>query len=124
MNKERVQMLIDALRSGKYEQLKVLLHTTNRDSKQCYCITGLMCEIYRQHNPHTTRWKPDAKSLVGVEYCFYYPGGKSSHNIPLEVINWFGMSVTSVLLLRLDNDTGQRNFQQFAEELELRCHTN
>lgn len=44
-NKERLQLLVNALRSGEYTQGKNVLAKPNIDGKMCYCCLGVACKV-------------------------------------------------------------------------------
>ena len=50
-----VDELISALRSGEYNQGKSYLKRKH-DGNMFYCPLGIACEIYKKHNPKTSKW--------------------------------------------------------------------
>lgn len=101
MNKERVQMLIDALRSGEYKQTKYALRRIDSNDRPCYCVTGLMCEICRQHSNLVT-WSTDGTRIV--EHDGF---SRSDIQIPICVVAWFGMKNSHITEIVSRNDSGQ-----------------
>lgn len=105
MNKERVQLLIDALRSGRYTkaigQLKIGSY---------YCTTGVACDIYRKSHRKTTRWMGDQFVVL--------PENKCDRNAPDLVLDWFGIN-RSLLHKIIDwNDSERLGFDTIAQRLE------
>ena len=97
---ERRKILIDALRSGKYElgrgHLRKILSPMNEDNDCVWCIGGAMCEEYRLLNEDTSFWKPfDVES--DRTYMFYTESDdydlESSRLVPSKaVLDFYGMS--------------------------------
>lgn len=84
VNKERVQELVDALRSGQYTQgngqlRRVLAHDDSR-----YCCLGIACEISR-----VGQFAHESSST-------YYPFGNESSgsgtHLPRPVKDWYGFA--------------------------------
>lgn len=110
-NVERVKLLIDALRSGHYDKTKYYLRTLQPNGKPCYCVTGLACEIYRQHTK-CGEW-------TGVHFHLKGPYGF----MPPKVQKWFGFEDPCVNIEHLGkslmtlNDWGA-SFTELADILE------
>lgn len=77
-NKQRVALLVDALRSGKYEQTSGTLKHENR-----YCCLGVACELFRLENP-AYQWIP---SQSGYDIFI-----DSNATMPLTVYSWYGFT--------------------------------
>jgi hypothetical protein len=79
-NKERVRLVVDALRSGRYEQGTGFLQT--RDGK--FCCLGVSCEVAMANGcpvrlDHSTGY-----------YCAVGGGDASDVYLPTVVRDWFG----------------------------------
>jgi hypothetical protein len=78
MNPERKQLLVDALRSGKYEQT----HGTLRDAEECsFCVLGVACELFRQE-AGLGEWTSDGAFRIAKE--------EETDGLPGVVQDWFG----------------------------------
>lgn len=77
VNRERVRLWVDALRSGRFEQAEGGL----RQGKQ-FCCLGVACEVAREE---------------GLDLHVQHEGGNGwSYNgevstLPIEVVDWLGM---------------------------------
>lgn len=47
LHKKRIKAFIDALESGKYKKAVGVLRYS-KESDTCYCVEGLLCELYRK----------------------------------------------------------------------------
>jgi hypothetical protein len=88
VNKERVQLLVDALRSGKYEQGRLLLWDDQNDR---YCCLGVATRIAIEHGV-----VPDDR------YVWSHTG---LHD---EVRKWYGFISGNPPFQGLFNDEGKR----------------
>ncbi len=80
LNQERVMLLIEALESGDFNQIKGALRIDVRD-KPCFCCLGVACELAVQHGVippavYDGRWK----------YLGEY------EHLPRLVRDWYGFS--------------------------------
>lgn len=111
---ERIKLLIEALRSKKYIQIR---HKLGWVDGKCFCALGLACEIYRQQTGLGS-WSDDTFIL----------SGKHSHNCPVAVLRWFGernfinlpYDLTGAAPLSYLNDH-YCTFSQLADILEKQC---
>lgn len=62
--KEKIKLLIAALRSGKYKQAQARLKNTD----SCFCFEGLALEIARKNWLEGSKWK----SFLNEQYTFKY----------------------------------------------------
>lgn len=53
--KDAISELVSELRNGKYVQGKSYLKRKH-EGELFYCPLGIACEIYKRHNPETSRW--------------------------------------------------------------------
>ena len=80
-NKERIQLWIDALRSGEYTQIQGALRQPDG-----YCCLGVACDIY-----HT---------VTGLGYWgvgagpHRYAFTQFSADLPPQVVQWFGLEAS------------------------------
>lgn len=78
INRERIKLLIAALRSGKYEQGRACLKTS--DGK--YCCLGVACEVFGLEN--NVSFQPEHAHSRNNMFL-------GSHTyLPTKVQNWFG----------------------------------
>lgn len=94
--KEKQQLLVDALRSGKYQFGSGYLRRKDDRNDMCeFCVAGVMCEEYRLLYPETSRWVE--KNIEDPIMCFYDDNDDHKDdytywaNPPDTVIDFFGM---------------------------------
>jgi hypothetical protein len=105
-----LQDWIDALRSGKYTQVKDV--TKSLKGENCFCAIGVLCEIFREKNPEGFFWKhvenTDGFELINkaTSECVLAVDLFAAANIPtnLPVISW--------------NDDEELSFDEIANRLE------
>lgn len=78
---ERVQELIDALRSKEFKQGRDLLTRIGPGGKEFDCCLGVACKVYLRHNP-------DGVERVVENKGVGYDGNHGS--LPNKVTTWFG----------------------------------
>ncbi len=78
---KRVQLLVDALESGKYQQAQgSLRNRVARLGRYNYCCLGVACDVFRKE---TGQGKWDGESfLIGAE--------EATEEMPRQVRDWFG----------------------------------
>lgn len=114
INKERIKLLVDALRSGEYTQVRNVL---KKDGS--YCCLGVACEI-----SGVGKWK-EATEFNSAAYTV----GESSNSatLPYAVADWFGWRLdnpfvkygTSITTTLAElNDVKGLSFEQIADVLE------
>lgn len=107
VNRERVQLLVGALRSGEFAQDMGKLRTNNG-----YCCLGVACEIHRRYAEDAGEWKKDGGWWV-------YMGQDAT--MPPSVWSWFGFGFHNPVLSSYNmagmNDTGA-SFQEIADAIE------
>lgn len=89
MNKDRIKLWVDALRSGDYKQT-----TETLANNHGYCCLGVACEVFNKHNPGileiTEKPKKEVHTISNCEKVKLYDG---NHDIlPSIVSNWFGFN--------------------------------
>ncbi len=109
----RIKQLVEALRSGKYQQGKRALRKNNK-----YCCLGVACDLYLQANPVAATWSPH---VTGPEHAFTVGDFRSSSVLPKPVSDWYGIDENPYLDgLRTAaslNDAG-RSFSEIADLFE------
>lgn len=115
INKERIQLWANALKSGEYEQTTGTL----RD-KFGYCCLGVACQIAID-NGCTVKVEQE----VGEgDNCYHYD--ESEGNLPLSVIKWYGLEGEDPILKHINgedisavdlNDNHCLNFNQIADAI-------
>ncbi len=83
VNKERVQLLVDALRSGEFRQGKDALRT--RDGER-YCCLGVATEVARRNGLSFSEGAPDK-----------FPWDMTHQVMCVPVARWFGLEVDPLL---------------------------
>ena len=81
VNKERIRLLLDALRSGKYLQGTGQLRFDDN-----FCCLGVACDIYKENNPDRASW--ENHGYFRTRYDGDDDG--SSMELPSEVSSWYG----------------------------------
>ena len=118
--KEARTLVAEALRSGKYLQIKGVL----RRSDNCFCAEGVCCEVYRQITG-LCEWFPP-----GNGFSVFHFGEGEEHTygsiLPKYVKKWLGISDVLVknadgfvirIALSTINDNGM-SFEEIADILE------
>ena len=110
---ENAKILIDALRSGEYEQARGELRYDDK-----YCCLGVACDIYHNHHPNICQWEQS-------EFFSMFTQGNAgtySVSLPNAVNEWFGLGhdLEKDLVNRNDGRCGfdQHNFEEIADFLE------
>lgn len=127
MKPEIKELVLTALRSGEYKQIAGMLRNGN-----CYCVEGILCELYRQQHPETSRWVPTDHLAEVPEYkelqVFVVDRAQEDARctiaMPKEVLNWAGLESvfltynghrTSIIQL---NDRYALSLEQMADLIE------
>lgn len=93
---QRIELLIEALRSREYKQARGVLGmgALKNRSPECFCVLGLACEVYRQETGKG-QWVPDTRlrQLQRVKYYFRAEEGRPRllFDLPEEVMDWYGL---------------------------------
>lgn len=119
-NKERVKLLVDALRSGDFKQARNRL----RDDDNKMCCLGVACEVARISDA-VGYWSNRAFVLSSASYDY------STSTLPSGVAEWYGFSDIDPDLDRVDtdgysrtvsattmNDEDQADFKTIADAFE------
>lgn len=110
MNTEAVKELIAACRSGEYKQGRGQL----RDKHDCYCIQGLMCEVYRQR---TGKGVWEQRSCGDYEFRLNADSMAFTGSAPFDVPYYFELSASVAGDLMYSNDKG-KSLEELATEIE------
>lgn len=121
VNRERIQLLVDALRSGEFRQTKGQLARNGS-----YCCLGVACVVAQRHGLNTLRDWTDESGTV----FFGTDLDEPAHELlPDSVKNWYGFSFNDPEVDRDDderdglttavdfNDAG-KNFNWIADAFE------
>jgi len=91
--RERIQLLVDALRSGSYVQghskLKYIDDVNKDDPLTLWCCLGVACDIHRQKIRQLSWNKPSADRYGDIPNYENYAG--ENNFPPLFVFGWFGL---------------------------------
>lgn len=126
-NKERIKLVVDALRSGKFRQGTGRLASYDAKSKKVrYCCLGVACEVARANGLVLGR-EPHRNYINGSTHYSYGPS-RQSGILPHEVMVWLGLEVGDPILTYDDdghvesatalNDELLLSFRQIADALE------
>ena len=92
----RRQLLIDALRSGKYQFGRGEMKRKVNEGEMCtFCVAGVMCEEYRLLHPGSSRWLYPTDEFSST--CFYDDRDQFKDDCyywsrpPDSVLEFFGM---------------------------------
>jgi hypothetical protein len=83
VDRERVKLWVDALRSGEFEQGYSLLRT----SEGRYCCLGVACEVARRNGLELDSWKDEDGD---VAYGERHGSDWSTMQLPGKVADWYG----------------------------------
>ena len=107
--KQRLRTLINALTNNKYKQgVEMLYNTTTTE----WCWGGVAIDIYF-NNTHQGYWEAKEDSKYGVA-AITQTGEKYKVHVPIDVLNWYGITLEEHNMLTDMNDTEQ-TFKQIAE---------
>ncbi len=106
-NKEHIQLWVDALRSGEYQQARSALKTD-----EGYCCLGVACEVYQ-------------KEVGDLEVVEGYPAhlyDNRSGVLPEKVVTWLNVAGDNPTLGRENatalNDFRRWDFNKIADAIE------
>ncbi len=115
--KDHVRKLVEALRSGRYEQGRGRLREGD-----CYCCLGVACNVYQAETGEGAWSIRNAGTSVGG---WYFDTGGSINGFALtdEVAHWYGLDVnptfnnlnTTAIGL---NDSYRKSFTEIADAFE------
>lgn len=109
---------IRALMQGGYQSFRGALRVQTKMRGALFCASGVLCEVYRQHNSDTSRWaRPN-----NAYYSFHVqlPNGQTDagrYTLPTVVRNAYGLSIEDAQTLVDMNDGGDHFFPEIAEWL-------
>lgn len=126
VNKERVQLLVDALRSGEFKQgYGSLREIDGADDR--YCCLGVACLVAQRNGLDVEeRHKGNDGYYFGTAYEFDN-GGDEDLTLPCSVRKWYGFGISNPALLTssdefesatMVNDDLQFDFNQIADAFE------
>jgi hypothetical protein len=117
INRERVKLLVDALRSGEYEQGRSYLRQDDS-----FCCLGVACEVARKNglegNWELSNYGAGIQTFGNREYS-------SIAMLPAAVIYWYGfdgedphLRLTSTMTATQANDYYKLSFEEIADGFE------
>lgn len=105
VNKERVRLLVDALKSGEYAQIDGTLGSIAPDGQRSYCCLGVACEVALQNGVENVN-RDDTVPREDHGYRYNISYNRISSTLPREVQRWYGFSNDNPVLLK-HNDQPQ-----------------
>lgn len=119
-NKENVRKLVEALRSGEYEQAKSRLAWLSKDGKNFkYCCLGVACEVAKKNGLDLEVLLVDGDTSKSYD--------NATLHLPRRVIEWYGFTGQNPQLRREDgyydtathmNDQQGLDFNTIADAFE------
>lgn len=88
MNPEKKQLILEALRSGEYQQTKGRLHRVSSEGQHSYCCLGVICEVAIADGLSLGSRPSD--DLGVIEY--FWNGESDRSVLPLPVVRWLNAS--------------------------------
>lgn len=124
MKPEIKQRLVEALRSGCFQQSVGDLRHQDDECGDCFCAMGVLCELYREDHPEAY-WKQNFE-LHGVTAFFASPADESSeesfygnvYGAPKKVLEWAGVDSTFEETVVEWNDSEYRTFEEIAQLID------
>ncbi len=117
MNKERLKLWIDTLRSDKFTQG---IGALKRNIITRHCCLGVLCEIYKDK---TDKGQWEYLEVGGGRFRFVLDEEKSYTTLPPSIRDWLGISTIEESRLISMNDTGT-TFKGIADYLEKKYLQN
>jgi hypothetical protein len=128
VNRERVQLLVDALRSGEYEQARgALIRQNHIDGSRSYCCLGVACVVAAGQGLPLTFVEPVEPDLASNVVSVLVSGDVFNSLLPPSVMEWFGFDEMDPYLFTASeghsgsasvfNDEGS-TFEQLADMFE------
>lgn len=90
--KDRIRLLVDALRSGQYQRAQGVLRDKYNNS---YCCLGVACAVYQEKSGKASEWF----SPSGSKQYFKTQMGNSWSDLPRDVQDWYGFIHSNPTLL-------------------------
>lgn len=107
---EHAQKLVEALRSGEFEQMLSRLRAT-QDGQPSYCCLGVACEIYRRETGEGA-WNDNDDFVID--------GSDHSSFLPTAVREWLSFSTTDgYMAITLENGGSFSSLTELNDEAEL-----
>lgn len=126
MDRGRVKLWIEALRSGAYEQARGALRLDAPDGGTTYCCLGVACEVYREATGNG-RWLRTRSNSARFEFWIGEgvgtPGGDEGYSVmPLLVAKWYDLRSPDPALggewATTLNDHQKKSFSEIADAIE------
>lgn len=123
VDKERVRLLIQALRSGRFKQGHSVLARVHDDESVSYCCLGVACRVALENGVEMEVRIRKSPGGIAKDLIFNGSGGY----MPMSVKEWFGFEDTNPLLVKDDgfrdraavfNDELGLNLEQIADAFE------
>ena len=127
INKERVRLWVDALRSGEFKQGKFFLERIMSDGSHEFCCLGVACRVAMAHGLELGIAEIPSKAFSYTVLAFKGEQGISDACLPSIVAWWFGLSSNEPVVFHDDgttdalitlNDDKEWDFNQIADILE------
>lgn len=115
-NKERIRLLVDALRSGKYRQTTGNLAVYDEKQKRKkFCCLGVACEVARANGLALDVERMQRQDYRDqATYSFGDAHGASYSMLPPSVVQWYGFSDDDPDLIRADDEEDNYTYYETA----------
>ena len=97
IKQENMQLLIEALRSGRYTKHTKFLKDLKKDN--CMCLMGVACDLSK-----IGRWLKAKSALESVDYTMFYITGKDfvATSLAEEVVAFFALSEKDPVMQKIE----------------------
>lgn len=101
VNRERVRLLVDALRSGEFTQATGTLHRTEEDEPEGYCCLGVACVVAMRNGCAVEEVSNNGENIFRATGDAF---DESSGYLPKVVVEFYGFDVAPNGDPELDKD--------------------
>lgn len=118
MRKKVKQLWVEALRSGKYEQGRGVLCSSNNK----YCCLGVLTEVYIEQMKKNRKKSKISKARISTTYREQYLVNgktKATHLLPEVVAKWAGLTAGQRKWAMSMNDSHTLDFSGIAQCIDF-----
>ena len=106
---------LNALRSGVYAQGTHALCEEKPDGSCCFCILGVLANLFQESHPDEVCWGRGSSNLLGNRTLSI---SGSQAGLSARIRTWAGLSQASHSTLMVMNDTGHKKFKWMANWIQ------